>query len=69
MLTGYGKDASVTAMIDKMDWVVLPVLNVDGYKYTWYGGRARMWRKTRSGGYRCRGADPNRNWGYKWGGT
>jgi len=69
MLTNYGKDASVTAMLDKMDWVVVPVLNVDGYKYTWNGGRARMWRKTRSRGYRCYGADPNRNWDFKWGGV
>ena len=30
----------------------------------------RMWRKTRSrnSGRSCRGTDPNRNWGYKWGG-
>eukprot|EP00112_Aurelia_sp_Birch-Aquarium-sp1_P006038 Seg1675.1 transcript_id=Seg1675.1/GoldUCD/mRNA.D3Y31 product="Carboxypeptidase A2" protein_id=Seg1675.1/GoldUCD/D3Y31 len=69
MLTKYGKDSSVTAMLDKMDFVVMPVLNVDGYSYTWYGGRARMWRKTRSRGSRCRGADPNRNWDYKWGGV
>eukprot|EP00795_Rhopilema_esculentum_P002245 gene2245-17852_t len=69
MLTQYGKDPSVTAMLDKMDWVVLPVFNVDGYSYTWNGGRARMWRKTRSRGYRCYGADPNRNWNYKWGGV
>ena len=29
-----------------------------------------MWRKTRSHniGYSCKGTDPNRNWGYKWGG-
>ena len=34
MLSKYGKDRSVTAMIDKMDWVIMPVLNVDGYEYT-----------------------------------
>ena len=30
-----------------------------------------MWRKTRSrnSGTRCVGTDPNRNWGYKWGGA
>ena len=29
-----------------------------------------MWRKTRSSnpGSRCVGTDPNRNWGYRWGG-
>ena len=35
MLTKYGKDSSITAMIDKMDWVIVPVSNVDGYVYTW----------------------------------
>lgn len=34
MLSRYGKDSSVTAMIDKLDWVILPVFNVDGYEYT-----------------------------------
>ena len=29
----------------------------------------RMWRKTRSSGNgACRGVDPNRNWGHRWGG-
>ncbi len=69
MLTQYGLDIDVTIMLDKMDWIVLPVLNVDGYSYTWNGGSARMWRKTRSRGSRCYGADPNRNWDYKWGGA
>lgn len=26
----------------------------------------RLWRKTRTPGERCSGADPNRNWGYHW---
>ena len=34
MLAKYGKDASVTAMVDKMDWVIMPVFNVDGYEYS-----------------------------------
>ena len=34
MLNSYGKDSSVTAMVDKMDWVIMPVFNVDGYEYS-----------------------------------
>ena len=34
MLARYGKDSSVTAMVDRMDWVIMPVLNVDGYEYS-----------------------------------
>ena len=71
MLTKYGSDSSVTSMLDKMDWVILPVFNVDGYAHTWGGRHNRMWRKTRSpnrGSSSCMGTDPNRNWNYKWGG-
>ncbi|KAK3740591.1 hypothetical protein QZH41_001064 [Actinostola sp. cb2023] len=68
----YGKDRTVTQVLDKMDFVIMPVLNVDGYEYTWKGRsrQYRFWRKTRkpSGGWRnCIGTDPNRNWGHKWG--
>ncbi|KAJ7377899.1 corticosteroid- binding protein [Desmophyllum pertusum] len=68
MLSGYGKDSSVTAMVDKLDWVIMPVFNVDGYEYTFTS--YRMWRKTRSRnpGSSCIGTDPNRNWNFKWGG-
>lgn len=34
ILTKYKTDSSVKAMVDKMDWVIMPVLNVDGYEYT-----------------------------------
>ena len=34
MLTKYGKDPSVTNIVDMMDWVIMPVFNVDGYEYT-----------------------------------
>ena len=34
MLSKYGNDPSVTAMVDKLDWVIMPVFNVDGYEYT-----------------------------------
>ena len=35
MTQNYGKDFSVTALLDKMDFIIMPVLNVDGYAYTW----------------------------------
>ena len=60
----------VTKLVDKFDWIILPVFNVDGYEYTHTD--KRLWRKTRSGPDRqsgCYGADPNRNWNYKWGGN
>lgn len=69
MLSKYGREQSITAMVDRMDWVIMPVFNVDGYVYTHTSNR--MWRKTRSpnSGSRCIGTDPNRNWNIKWGGV
>ncbi|PFX21403.1 Carboxypeptidase A4 [Stylophora pistillata] len=69
MLKKYGKDVSVTNMVDKMDWVIMPVFNVDGYEYTHTGNR--MWGKTRSrnDGSDCKGTDPNRNWNFAWAGA
>ena len=34
-MSKYGRDSSVTEMLDKMDFVIMPVLNVDGYVFTW----------------------------------
>ncbi|CAG9805948.1 unnamed protein product [Chironomus riparius] len=42
------------------EWIILPVINVDGYEYSWTSDR--MWRKTRQRfGRLCVGVDPNRN--------
>jgi len=56
----------VTKSLAKYDFYILPVFNVDGYEYT--HTHNRMWRKTRSRGHYCFGADPNRNWDSHWGG-
>jgi len=56
----------VGKVLDKYDFYILPVFNVDGYHYTHHHNR--MWRKTRSRGKYCFGADPNRNWDSHWGG-
>ncbi|XP_057306237.1 carboxypeptidase B-like [Hydractinia symbiolongicarpus] len=63
--------SDVSDALSKYEFYILPVFNVDGYKYTHTGGRARMWRKTRSrsGNGWCVGADPNRNWDHKFGGV
>jgi len=71
MLTKYNYDPDVTAMLDRMDWVILPVLNADGYAYTWQSSFNRMWRKTRTPNPRssCIGVDPNRNWDIQFAGV
>jgi len=62
-----GGSDEFNAMIDRLNIIVLPVLNPDGYEYTMTN--TRLWRKTRrpNTGSTCIGTDPNRNWNYQWG--
>ncbi|KAM5172673.1 carboxypeptidase A2-like [Mantella aurantiaca] len=64
----YGKDASITSLLNNYDIFLLIVTNPDGYAYSHTADR--MWRKTRSinSGSRCVGVDPNRNWNAGFGG-
>ncbi|XP_064611668.1 carboxypeptidase B-like [Liolophura sinensis] len=66
LIEQYGNNTAVTQLVDSMEWVILPVFNVDGYTYTWTTDR--LWRKTRSrqNNETCVGVDPNRNWDWKW---
>lgn len=61
-----GSGNNATQMLDDFDVIICPILNVDGYEYTWTTDR--MWRKTRSPNTGpCDGTDPNRNWDFHWG--
>ncbi|XP_063903678.1 carboxypeptidase B-like [Zophobas morio] len=53
--------------IKNLDWYFVPVLNPDGYTYTY--NVDRLWRKNRAQSKTsdCVGVDLNRNWGYDWG--
>lgn len=56
-------------MIDlsaNFDWYFVPVLNVDGYKYTFE--KDRLWRKNIKPYGRNRGVDLNRNFDSNWNG-
>ncbi|XP_036420789.1 carboxypeptidase B2 [Colossoma macropomum] len=66
VLTHYNQFPDITSILDKMDIYVLPVLNPDGYKYTWTTNR--MWRKNRSEREDsfCVGVDLNRNFDASW---
>uniref|UniRef100_A0A670Y3A4 Carboxypeptidase B1 n=1 Tax=Pseudonaja textilis TaxID=8673 RepID=A0A670Y3A4_PSETE len=62
----YGKETIMTRLLNNLDFYVLPVMNIDGYVYSWT--KSRMWRKTRSvnAGTTCIGTDPNRNFDAAW---
>ncbi|XP_023700369.1 carboxypeptidase B2 isoform X1 [Paramormyrops kingsleyae] len=62
----YNQHSDITEILDKMDIYVLPVMNPDGYKYSWIENR--MWRKNRSRNVdnACVGTDLNRNFDANW---
>eukprot|EP00163_Fabomonas_tropica_P019512 TRINITY_DN3422_c0_g1_i2.p2 TRINITY_DN3422_c0_g1~~TRINITY_DN3422_c0_g1_i2.p2 ORF type:complete len:331 (-),score=98.36 TRINITY_DN3422_c0_g1_i2:51-1043(-) len=65
LLTGYGNNANVTHLVDNLRWHIVPIINPDGYDYTW--SKDRMWRKNRrKDNLFCAGVDLNRNWGFEW---
>ncbi|KAG7278991.1 hypothetical protein CRUP_001932 [Coryphaenoides rupestris] len=69
IVSTYGKDMALTAILNKMDIYLEIVTNPDGFAYTHSSNR--MWRKTRkpNPGSSCVGVDPNRNWDSGFGGA
>jgi murein tripeptide amidase MpaA len=68
LLNGYGTDQRITDLMDRVEFIVLPMVNPDGYRYTWTN--YRLWRKNRrNNGNGTYGVDLNRNWSYAWGGS
>ncbi|KFP80490.1 Carboxypeptidase O, partial [Apaloderma vittatum] len=67
ILQNYKSDPKISRFLQNLDLYVLPVLNIDGYIYSWE--KDRLWRKNRSP-YRngaCYGTDLNRNFNSSWG--
>ncbi|EDV40701.2 uncharacterized protein Dana_GF10641 [Drosophila ananassae] len=54
-------------LLEDYDWVIMPVVNADGYEFTHTD--SRYFRKTRkpTNDPDCVGTDINRNFGYEWG--
>lgn len=63
LVRGYASDPAIRAFVDRTELWVVPVVNPDGYQYSWAG--RRLWRKNRRGDH---GVDLNRNFGVAWGG-
>jgi len=67
------KEGDLDRLLENVALFILPMANPDGYEYS--RKHDRMWRKTRARtgaknllGQVCHGVDPNRNFGYGWGG-
>ena len=66
LVEGYGSDNRITRLLDRTTFRIIPVLNPDGYVYTWEG--ERFWRKNRRDNGSNYGVDLNRNFAIAWGG-
>ncbi|VDM97309.1 unnamed protein product [Thelazia callipaeda] len=77
LITGYGKDPEITSYVDKLNFYILPVLNPDGFEFSFSARTAllRNWRKNRTPkncvndlllGKEscCQGVDINRNYDF-----
>ncbi len=58
-----GAGSLLDDLLDQVELVVVPIVNPDGYVYSW--DVERYWRKNRRDGH---GVDLNRNWSVVWGG-
>ncbi|NXP68383.1 CBPO Carboxypeptidase, partial [Chloropsis cyanopogon] len=67
ILQNYKTDPKISRFLQNLDLCVLPVLNIDGYIYSWE--EDRLWRKNRSPyeNGTCYGTDLNRNFNSSWG--
>lgn len=48
LVTGYGEDEDITVLVNNYEWILVPIVNVDGYEFGWDDDNFRTWRKTRS---------------------
>jgi hypothetical protein len=64
LVRDYDRDPAIRAFVDSTELWVVPVVNPDGYQYSWSGDR--YWRKNRHGRH---GVDLNRNYAIAWGGS
>ncbi|MEK6702628.1 MAG: M14 family metallopeptidase [Planctomycetota bacterium] len=69
LVSQYSSDAQVHALLDSAEILIVPVVNPDGYEFTWTNGN-RFWRKNRrNNGDGTFGIDLNRNFSVGWGGN
>lgn len=69
LVTNYDGNPAIQSLVNRTDFYLMPVMNPDGYAYTWIDSSTRLWRKNRrlnAGG--TFGVDLNRNWAFGWSG-
>jgi hypothetical protein len=64
LVRDYDRNPEIRSFVDSTELWIVPVVNPDGYQYSW--ATDRYWRKNRRGGH---GVDLNRNYSVAWGVT
>lgn len=68
LLKNYSTDAALQTDMNRLRIWIVPIVNPDGFVYTWASPANRYWRKNRrNNGDGTFGVDLNRNWSYQWG--
>ncbi|MBT6269012.1 MAG: hypothetical protein HOI88_01500 [Phycisphaerae bacterium] len=69
LVDGWYNDDEIRTLLEKTEVIIVPIVNPDGYEFTYATGGNRFWRKNRrNNSGSCEGVDLNRNWGYEWNG-
>lgn len=67
LLSNYGTDPEITAIVDNAEIHIIPMVNPDGHQYSITN--QRLWRKNRAVYPGGTGVDLNRNYSVGWGGA
>jgi hypothetical protein len=60
-------DDPMQSYLETTEVIIVPIVNPDGYVFTYTPGGDRFWRKNRrNNAGSCEGVDLNRNWSYAW---
>lgn len=69
LVDGWYTSIEIASMLEQTEVVIVPIVNPDGYEFTYALGGDRFWRKNRRDNTgSCEGVDLNRNWGFDWNG-
>lgn len=69
LIEGWKNNPEIQSFLDTTEVVIVPIVNPDGYEFTYAAGGDRFWRKNRrNNSGSCEGVDLNRNWDIDWNG-